>query len=58
MLDKFQALLDVEQPVEEFWNLDSEGEYKETADEMSDRLEQELLDAINRVPREPIEAED
>lgn len=58
MLDKFQALLDVEQTVEEFWNLDSEGEYKETADEMSDRLERELLDAVNRVPREPIEAAD
>ena len=58
LLDKFQSLLDVEQAVEEFWNLDSEGEYKETADEMSDRLEQELLDAINRVPREPIEAAD
>lgn len=58
LLDKFQALLDVEQTVEEFWNLDSEGEYKETADEMSDRLERELLDAVNRVPREPIEAAD
>ena len=58
LLDKFQALLDVEQTVEEFWNLDSEGGYKETADEMSDRLERELLDAVNRVPREPIEAAD
>lgn len=58
ILDKFQSLLDVDQSVEEFWNIDSEGEYKETADEMSDRLEQELLDAINRVPREPIEAAD
>jgi hypothetical protein len=58
LLDKFQSLLDVEQTVEEFWNLDSEGEYKETADEMSDRLEKELLDAINRVPHEPIEAAD
>lgn len=58
LLDKFQALLDVEQTVEEFWNLDSEGEYKETADEMSDRLERELIDAVNRVPREPIEAAD
>lgn len=58
LLDKFQALLDVDQTVEEFWNLDSEGDYKETADEMSDRLEKELLDAVNRVPHDPIEAAD
>ncbi len=58
LLDKFQALLDVDQSVEELWNIDSEGEYKETADEMSDRLEKELLDTINRVPKEPIEAAD
>ena len=58
LLDKFQSFLDVEHSVEEFWNIDSEGEYKETADEMSDRLEHELIDAINRVPREPIEAAD
>ena len=58
LLDKFQSLLDVEQTVEEFWNLDSEGEYKETADEMSDRLDRELLDAVNRVSYDPIEAAD
>ena len=58
LLDKFQSFLDVEQSVEEFWNIDAEGEYKETADEMSDRLERELIDCINRVPREPIEAAD
>jgi hypothetical protein len=58
LLDKFQGFLDAEIAAEEFWNLDSEGEYKETADEMSDRLEKELLDAVNRVPREPIEAAD
>ena len=58
LLDKFQSLLDVEQTIEEFWNLDSEGDYKETADEMSDRLEKELIDCINRVPHEPIEAAD
>ena len=58
ILDKFQSFLDTDMAVEEFWNLDSEGEYKETADEMSDRLELELLDASNRVPREPIEAAD
>ena len=58
LLDKFQSFLDADQAVEEWWNIDSEGEYKETADEMSDRLERELLDAVNRVPREPIEAAD
>jgi hypothetical protein len=58
LLDKFQALLDVDQNVEEWWNLDGEGEYKETADEMSGRLERELIDTINRVPCEPIEAAD
>ena len=58
ILDKFQSYLDVDQTVEEFWNLDGDGEYKETADEMSDRLERELLDAVNRVPREPMEAAD
>ena len=54
LLDKFQSFLDTDIAVEEWWNLDSEGEYRETADEMSDRLEKELLDAVNRVEREPI----
>ena len=58
LLDKFQSFLDADQAVEEFWNLDADGEYKETADEMSDRLERELLDAVNRVPREASEAAD
>jgi hypothetical protein len=58
LLDKFQSFLDADQATEEWWNLDSEGEYKLTADEMSDKLEQELLDAVNRVPHEPIEAAD
>ena len=39
LLDKFQSFLDTDIAVEEWWNLDSEGEYRETADEMSDRLE-------------------
>ena len=58
LLDKFQSFLDCELAVEEFWNIDADGEYKETADEMSDRLERELLDAVNRVPHDPIEAAD
>ena len=58
LLDKFQSFLDADQATEEWWNLDSEGEYKLTADEMSDKLEQELLDAVNRVPHEPSEAAD
>ena len=58
ILDKFQSFLDSDIAVEEWWNLDSEGEYKLGPDEMSDKLEQELLDAVNRVPHEPSEAAD
>lgn len=59
LLDKFQALLDSEVEADSFYNTDSEtGEQKLTADEIADRHERELLDTINRVPREPSEAAD
>lgn len=58
LLDKFQELLDSELEAEEFWNLDEEGNQKRTADEIADAHTQDLLDAINRVPHEPIEAAD
>lgn len=58
ILDKFQKFLDSDMVAEEFWNLDSEGGYKLSPDEMSEQLEQELIDAVNRVPHEPIEAAD
>lgn len=59
LLDKFQSFLDADIEAEGFWNVDSEtGEQKRTAEEIADTREQELLDAINRVPHEPIEAAD
>ncbi|MBR6903406.1 MAG: hypothetical protein IKN32_00955 [Bacteroidales bacterium] len=71
LLDKFQELIDYEIAAEESWNLVSEaaaaegkypgkeaGDYILTPDEMSDKLNQELLDAVNRVPHEPWEAAD
>lgn len=59
LLDKFQSYLDSEQEADSFYNTDQEtGEQKLTADEIADRHERELLDTINRVPREPSEAAD
>lgn len=58
LLDKFQDYLDSDIVAEESWNKDAEGSYRLTPDEMSDKLEQELLDAVNRVPHDPIEAAD
>lgn len=56
LLQKFQSLLDVDLEVNDFWNIDSEGNYKQTADELSDKYEAELLAMVNRESREPIEA--
>lgn len=71
LLDKFQEFLDYEQAAEEPWNKVSEtakekgqypdlevGDYILSPDEMADKLEQELIDTINRVPHEPWEAAD
>lgn len=58
LLDKFQELLDSEIEADDFFNLDEEGNQRRTADEIADRHTQELLDTINRVPHEPIEAAD
>lgn len=59
LLDKFQKFIDSDIEAESFMNIDREtGEQKYTADEISDRHEQELIDAINRVPKQPIEAAD
>lgn len=59
LLDRFQAFLDSDEESEGFWNLDGEtGEMKRTAEEIAEAHERELLDAINRVPHEPIEAAD
>lgn len=56
LLQKFQSLLDVDIEVNDYWNIDSDGEYKSTADELSDKYEAELLMMINRVSTGPIEA--
>lgn len=58
ILDKFQAFLDSDLVAEEFWNKDTEDNYKLTSDEMSDKLEQELIDSINRFDRGSSEAAD
>lgn len=71
LLDKFQEFLDYEQAAEEPWNKVSEsakekgqypdlevGDYILSPDELADKLEQELIDTINRVPHEPWEAAD
>lgn len=59
LLDKFQSYLDSDIEAESFWNIDSEtGEMKKSPDEITAANEQALLDAINRVPHEPIEAAD
>ena len=58
VLDKFQKFLDSDLVAEEFWNKDSEGDYKLSPEEMSLQLEQELLDCINRVAHDPSEAAD
>ena len=71
LLDKFQELIDYETVADEPWNKVSEtaiaagkypdkevGDYILTPDELQDKLEQELIDTINRVPHEPSEAAD
>jgi hypothetical protein len=67
LLDKFQRFLDADISAEEPWNTVGEsnadkhpdkgiGEFILTPDEIRDKQESELLDMINRVPHEPIEA--
>lgn len=58
ILDKYQKFLDSDLVAEEFWNKDAEGDYKLSPEEMSVQLEQELIDSINRVAKEPSEAAD
>lgn len=59
LLDKFQKYLDSEIEADSFFNIDLEsGEQKLTADEIADKHEKELIDTINRVPNDPIEAAD
>lgn len=51
LLDKFEALLHVEEEVESPFNIDAAtGEYKRTEEEIEFELKKSLIDAINRVP--------
>ena len=56
LLQKFQSLLDVELEVNDFWNIDSDGNYKKTADEIAEKHEAELICIINREGTAVIEA--
>ena len=58
LLDGFQRMLDADLDADAFWNLDDEGMPKRSADDLYAEREQALLDSINRVEREPIEAAD
>lgn len=58
LLQKYQSLLDSDLEFEGDFNRDPEGGYKLSDAEMEAKLTQELLDCINRVPHEPIEAAD
>lgn len=58
LLDRFQKVVDVEKDFEDFMNDDDEAGYKVSLEEMTAQREQDLLDAINRVPHDPIEKAD
>lgn len=55
VLDKMQKVLDAEEYFESDFNLSDDG-YKKSLDEIIAEREQEILDAINKVPQEPSEA--
>jgi hypothetical protein len=57
LLDKFQQYLNYEEEAEEAWNKVND-EYKLTPDEMALSIEAELINSINRCPREASEAAD
>lgn len=58
-LNSFQRLLDSDVDAEDFSNIESEsGDYRHSPDEIYAEREQNLLDLINRVPKEPIEVAD
>lgn len=71
LLDKYQSLIDYEIEAAQPWNIVSEkavaenrypgkeaGDYILDPDEMYAKIEKELIDTINRVPKEPSEAAD
>lgn len=56
LLQKFQSILDSELELNEDWNIDSDGNYKRSADEIAARHEAELIVMINREGTALIEA--
>lgn len=59
LLDAFERLCNTQEEFEAFYNEDAEnGGYKVSFEELYAKNEQALLDSINRVPHEPIEAAD
>lgn len=58
ILDCFQHYLDADKEFEDAFNIDTDGNYKVSLDDITEARLQELLDRINRVPREPIPAAD
>lgn len=58
LLDSFQRFLNADKEFEGFFNEDPEGGYKRSLEDISAELEQRLLDGVNRVEREPMEAAD
>ena len=58
LLDKFQRLVNANDVFESYFNIDENGCYKKSFEEIVSELEQQLLDSINRTPMEPIEAAD
>lgn len=58
LLDSFQRYLDSAKEFEDVWNVDADGEYKRSLEEIEAEREQDLLDSINRVPRPASEAQD
>ena len=58
ILDCFQHYLDADKEFEDAFNIDADGNYKVSLDDITEARLQELLDRINRVPREPIPAAD
>lgn len=55
VLDKMQRVLESEEYFESDFNIGEDG-YKQSLEEIIHEREQDLLDAINQVPRAPIEA--
>lgn len=58
LLDSFQRFLNAPKEFESIYNEDQDGGYKRSLEEISDELEQRLIESVNRVDRGPIESAD